>query len=66
VPGVSEFRARAALAGRLGTPEEIASVASFLLSEEASFVNGTTIHANGGYPIAEVQRNEQRMSSEDN
>ena len=65
VPGVTERRARAALVDRLGTPEEIASVASFLLSDEAAFVNGTTIHANGGYPIAEVQRNEQRMNSEE-
>jgi NAD(P)-dependent dehydrogenase (short-subunit alcohol dehydrogenase family) len=65
VAGVAERRARAALADRLGTPEEIASVASFLLSDEAAFVNGTTIHANGGYPIAEVQRNEQRMNSEE-
>ena len=66
VPGVANRRARAALAGRLGTPEEIASVASFLLSGEAAFINGTTIHANGGYPIAEVQRNGQGMNSEDN
>jgi NAD(P)-dependent dehydrogenase (short-subunit alcohol dehydrogenase family) len=65
VPGVADRRAKATLAGRLGTPDEIASVASFLLSEEAVFVNGTTIHANGGYPIAEVQRNEHRMNSED-
>ncbi len=66
VPGVAERRTGAALAGRLGTPEEIASVVSFLLSNEATFVNGTTIHANGGYPIAEVQRNEQGMNSEAN
>ena len=65
-PGVAERRAEAALAGRLGTPEEIASVVSFLLSEDAAFVNGTTIHANGGYPIAEVQRSEQSMNSEVN
>jgi len=63
VPGVAERRAGAALAGRLGTPEEIASVVTFLLSNEATFVNGATIHANGGYPIAEVQRNEQGMNS---
>jgi NAD(P)-dependent dehydrogenase (short-subunit alcohol dehydrogenase family) len=61
VPGVAEGRARASLAGRLGTPEEIASVASFLVSDEAAFINGTTIYANGGYPIAE-----QSMNSEDN
>jgi NAD(P)-dependent dehydrogenase (short-subunit alcohol dehydrogenase family) len=35
--------------GRLGSPEEVASVISFLLSEEASFVNGTVLTADGGY-----------------
>lgn len=35
--------------GRLGTDQEIADVACFLLSEKSSFVNGTTIVADGGY-----------------
>ncbi len=35
--------------GRLGTDEEIANVAYFLFSKESSFVNGTTIVADGGY-----------------
>ncbi len=35
--------------GRLGSPEEIAAVAYFLLSNESSFVNGTVITADGGY-----------------
>lgn len=35
--------------GRFGRPEEIASVASFLLSEEASFVSGTSISVDGGW-----------------
>jgi 3-oxoacyl-[acyl-carrier protein] reductase len=35
--------------GRLGADDEIANVVSFLLSSEASFVNGTTIVADGGY-----------------
>lgn len=35
--------------GRLGTNEEIANVAYFLFSKESSFVNGTTIVADGGY-----------------
>lgn len=35
--------------GRLGTDEEIANVAYFLFSKESSFINGTTIVADGGY-----------------
>jgi NAD(P)-dependent dehydrogenase (short-subunit alcohol dehydrogenase family) len=35
--------------GRLGSPEEIAGVVAFLLSEDAGFVNGTVITADGGY-----------------
>lgn len=34
--------------GRLGTPAEIASVVSFLVSDEAAFITGATISANGG------------------
>ena len=35
--------------GRLGRPEEIASCAAFLASSDASFVNGHTLVADGGY-----------------
>jgi NAD(P)-dependent dehydrogenase (short-subunit alcohol dehydrogenase family) len=35
--------------GRLGTDDEVANVALFLLSKESSFINGTTIVADGGY-----------------
>jgi NAD(P)-dependent dehydrogenase (short-subunit alcohol dehydrogenase family) len=34
--------------GRLGQPEEIAAVAAFLASDEASFLTGTEITADGG------------------
>lgn len=34
---------------KVGQPEEIASVVSFLVSEESSYMTGETLHANGGY-----------------
>jgi glucose 1-dehydrogenase len=34
--------------GRLGEPDEIASVAVFLASEESSYITGQTIYADGG------------------
>lgn len=38
--------------GRIGTPEDMGYAYLFLASREASFVNGITLHANGGaYPI---------------
>jgi 3-oxoacyl-[acyl-carrier protein] reductase len=35
-------------AGRIGTPEEFASVVAFLASERASYVNGTSLAVDGG------------------
>jgi len=37
------------LFGRLGKPEEVASVALFLASDDSAFVNGTTIMVDGGW-----------------
>jgi 3-oxoacyl-[acyl-carrier protein] reductase len=34
--------------GRMGTPEEFAAVAAFLVSEAASFVNGVSLLVDGG------------------
>jgi NAD(P)-dependent dehydrogenase (short-subunit alcohol dehydrogenase family) len=36
-------------AGRVGTAQEIASVATFLLSDDAAFVTGATWTVDGGY-----------------
>ena len=57
-PMTAEFRAEQAgedflidlhPMGRLGQPEEIASVATFLASSDASFINGITLPVDGGY-----------------
>ena len=34
--------------GRIGDPQEIASIAAFLASDEASYITGQTIYADGG------------------
>ena len=34
--------------GRIGNPSEIASIASFLVSDDASYITGQTIYADGG------------------
>ena len=43
-----EELAREIPAGRLGRPEEIAALVAWLLSDEAAYVNGTTLLADGG------------------
>jgi 3-oxoacyl-[acyl-carrier protein] reductase len=41
-------RERITTVGRVGQPDEIAAVVSFLFSERASYINGETINVNGG------------------
>jgi acetoacetyl-CoA reductase len=38
--------------GRLGEPEEIGRCVAFLASEEAGFITGSTLAANGGQYMA--------------
>ena len=38
--------------GRLGEPEEIARCVVFLASDEAGFITGSTLSANGGQYMA--------------
>ena len=35
-------------AGRFGEPDDIANACVFLASNEASYINGQTLHVNGG------------------
>ena len=44
----AEELARQVPIGRIGEPEEIASVALFLASSEASYITGQTIYPDGG------------------
>ena len=45
-------QAASALVGRAAEPQDIAEVALFLASDEARFITGETINADGGYLIA--------------
>jgi NAD(P)-dependent dehydrogenase (short-subunit alcohol dehydrogenase family) len=51
-PGYLESLAVRTPLGRIGRPEEIASVVVFLLSDAASFMTGSTVVVDGGLSIA--------------
>ena len=40
--------------GRFGKPEEIAAAIAFLLSEEAAFITGQTLHVDGGASVGKA------------
>jgi 3-oxoacyl-[acyl-carrier protein] reductase len=37
---------------RLGKPDDIANAVLFLISDQSSYINGETIHVNGGMYMA--------------
>jgi NAD(P)-dependent dehydrogenase (short-subunit alcohol dehydrogenase family) len=48
VPEPNRSRRQPPPVGRLGRPQEIGALCAFLASEEAGFITGQSIHANGG------------------
>ncbi len=52
---IGEFIAREFPWGRMGTPDEVADVAAFLLSKRASWVNGTNVVVDGAQGNTSVQ-----------
>jgi NAD(P)-dependent dehydrogenase (short-subunit alcohol dehydrogenase family) len=47
-----EQRRRKTPLGRLGREEDIAAAVAFLLSDEADFINGATLHVDGGISVS--------------
>ena len=48
VKDIMEDMAKKNPSGRVGEPQDIANVVSFLASNKASYINGETIGVNGG------------------
>jgi 3-oxoacyl-[acyl-carrier protein] reductase len=51
-PEIEQEAARRTPLGRAGCPEDAAALVSFLLSEDAAFINGQVITSDGGHRVA--------------
>jgi 3-oxoacyl-[acyl-carrier protein] reductase len=51
VPAIKQQQLDHIPVGRLGTPDEIASVILFLCTENASYATGCAVHVDGGYSV---------------
>jgi 3-oxoacyl-[acyl-carrier protein] reductase len=40
--------------GRLGTPDDVANLVRFLLSDEGRWINGQLLYSNGGFPAGQL------------
>jgi NAD(P)-dependent dehydrogenase (short-subunit alcohol dehydrogenase family) len=51
IPGMTELYLERIPMARVGTPEDVAAVATFLASDEASYVSGTNLMVDGGWEV---------------
>jgi len=51
-PAGRAFVARMVPAGRLGRPEELGELVTFLATTRARFMTGTTLEFTGGWPVS--------------